>query len=42
VKAYRVFEDGKYGAGRFCEMRPEELDAGARVTGRRVVDFSLG
>jgi putative YhdH/YhfP family quinone oxidoreductase len=29
LKAYRVFAEGKFGSGRFCEMRPEELDAGS-------------
>jgi len=28
LKAYRVFAEGKFGSGRFCEMRREELDAG--------------
>jgi putative YhdH/YhfP family quinone oxidoreductase len=28
LKAYRVFEGGKFGSGRFCEMGREELDAG--------------
>ena len=28
MKAYRVFEGGKFGAGRFCDMGREELDQG--------------
>jgi acrylyl-CoA reductase (NADPH) len=28
LKAYRVFEGGKFGSGRFCEMGREELDTG--------------
>jgi len=28
LKAYRVFEGGKFGSGRFCEMGRDELDAG--------------
>ena len=28
IRAYRVFEGGKFGTGRFAEMRREELDAG--------------
>jgi len=28
LKAYRVFEGGKFGSGRHCEMRRDELDAG--------------
>lgn len=28
MKAYRVFAEGKFGSGRFCEMGREELDAG--------------
>ena len=28
MKAYRVFEGGKFGSGRHCEMRRDELDAG--------------
>jgi alcohol dehydrogenase len=28
LKAYRVFAEGKFGSGRFCEMGREELDAG--------------
>lgn len=27
-RAYGVFDNGKYGAGRFCEMTRDELDAG--------------
>lgn len=28
MKAYRVFADGRFGSGRFCEMSRDELDAG--------------
>jgi acrylyl-CoA reductase (NADPH) len=28
IRAYRVFEGGKFGSGRFASMRTEELDAG--------------
>jgi putative YhdH/YhfP family quinone oxidoreductase len=28
LKAYRVFEGGKFGSGRFCEMGRDEFDAG--------------
>lgn len=28
MKAYRVFDEGKYGRGRHCEMGRDELDAG--------------
>jgi acrylyl-CoA reductase (NADPH) len=28
VKAYRVFDEGKFGAGRMAEMGRDELDAG--------------
>jgi acrylyl-CoA reductase (NADPH) len=28
LKAYRVFEAGKFGSGRYCEMGRDELDAG--------------
>jgi acrylyl-CoA reductase (NADPH) len=28
LKAYRVFEGGKFGSGRFCEMNRDELDTG--------------
>jgi len=28
LKAYRVFDEGKYGSGRFCDMDRESLDAG--------------
>ena len=28
IRAYRVFEEGKFGAGRFTSVRSEELDAG--------------
>ncbi|MEK6244837.1 MAG: acryloyl-CoA reductase [Pseudomonadota bacterium] len=28
MKAYRVFEGGKFGSGRYCEMGRDELDAG--------------
>ena len=28
MKAYRVFEGGKFGSGRFCEMGRDELDVG--------------
>jgi putative YhdH/YhfP family quinone oxidoreductase len=28
IRAYRVFEGGKFGSGRFASMRNEELDAG--------------
>jgi len=31
IRAYRVFEEGKFGAGRFTSMRSEELDAGEVV-----------
>jgi putative YhdH/YhfP family quinone oxidoreductase len=31
LKAYRVFADGKFGSGRFCEMGRDELDAGGVV-----------
>jgi acrylyl-CoA reductase (NADPH) len=28
LRAYRIFEGGKFGSGRFCEMGRDELDAG--------------
>jgi putative YhdH/YhfP family quinone oxidoreductase len=28
LKAYRVFDEGKYGSGRFCEMGRDEFDSG--------------
>ena len=28
MKAYRVFDEGKFGSGRFCEMDRDKLDAG--------------
>ena len=28
MRAYRIFESGRFGAGRFCEMGREELDEG--------------
>lgn len=28
MRAYRVFDDGRFGRGRFCEMAREELDRG--------------
>ena len=28
MRAYRVFDDGRFGRGRFCEMSPAELDRG--------------
>jgi putative YhdH/YhfP family quinone oxidoreductase len=31
LKAYRVFEGGKFGSGRFCEMGRDEFDAGGVV-----------
>jgi acrylyl-CoA reductase (NADPH) len=31
LKAYRVFADGRFGSGRFCEMGRDELDAGGVV-----------
>jgi acrylyl-CoA reductase (NADPH) len=31
LKAYRVFEGGRFGSGRFCEMGRNELDAGEVV-----------
>ncbi len=42
IRAFRVFEEGKFGAGRYADLPQAFTDLiDAKAVGRMVVDFSL-